>query len=85
MPPHLSNTVLALVRFSLFIEAVQEEKDKFVWGAMAELKEEVKESAGLVTTHAQERKREVTKVTDRKKDARKDTVSRREEKKVEAH
>jgi len=52
---------------------------------MAELKEEVKESASLVMTRAQERKREVAEVTDRKKYAREDTVSRREEKKVEAH
>jgi len=52
---------------------------------MAELKEEVKESAGLVMTQAQERKREVAEVTDRKKYAREDIVSRQEEKKVEAH
>jgi len=37
-------------KFSSFIEAVQKKDDKFVWGAMAELKEEVKESADLVTT-----------------------------------
>jgi len=74
-----------LARFSLFIEAIQEEEDEFVWGTIAELKEEVKESASLVTTQAQERKREVTEVTDRKKYTREDTVSRREEKKVEAH
>jgi len=52
---------------------------------MAELKKEVKESAGLVITQAQERKREVAEVTDRKKYVREDTVSRREEKKVEAY
>jgi len=38
------------IKFSSFIEAVQEEDDKFVWGAMAELKEKVKESTGLVMT-----------------------------------
>jgi len=37
-------------RFSSFVEAVQKEEDEFVWGTMAELKEEVKESAGLVMT-----------------------------------
>jgi len=72
-------------RFSSFVEVIQEEEDEFVWGTMAELKEEVKESAGLVITRAQERKREVTEVTDRKKYAREDTVSRQEEKKVEVH
>jgi len=40
----------------------------------------VKKSAGLVTTRAQERKREVAEVIDRKKYAREDTVSRREKK-----
>jgi len=85
LPPHLFNMAPIPVRFSLFVEAIQEEEDKFVWGTMAELKEEVKESVGLVTTRAQERKREVAEVTDRKKYAREDTVSRREEKKVEAH
>jgi len=72
-------------RFSSFVEAIQEEEDEFVWGTMAELKEKVKESADLITTRAQERKREVAEVTDRKKYAREDTVSRQEEKKVEAH
>jgi len=43
---------------------------------MAELKEEMKKSTGLVMTQAQERKREVAEVTNRKKDVRKDTVSR---------
>jgi len=52
---------------------------------MAELKEEVKESTGLVMTQAQERKREVAEVTNRKKYAREDIVSRQEEKKVEAY
>jgi len=85
LPPYLSNMAPAPARFSSFVEAVQEEEDEFVWGAMAELKKEVKESVGLVTIQAQERKREVAEVTDRKKDARKDTVSRREEKKVEAY
>jgi len=83
--PHLSNMVPAPARFSSFVEAVQEEKDEFMWRAMAELKEEVKESASLVTTQAQERKKEVAEMTDRKKDARKDTVSRQVEKKVEAY
>jgi len=85
LPPHLSNMALTPARFSSFVEAIQEEEDEFVWGTMAELKEEVKESAGLVTIRAQEKKREVAEVTDRKKYAREDTVSRREEKKVEAH
>jgi len=49
------------------------------------LKKEVKESAGLVMTQAQERKREVAEVTDRKKYARENTVSRREKKKVKVH
>jgi len=49
------------------------------------LKEEVKESTGLVMTQAQERKREVAEVTNRKKYAREDIVSRQEEKKVEAY
>jgi len=40
------------IKFSSFIEAVQEENDKFVWEAIAKLKEEVKESTGLVTTQA---------------------------------
>ena len=44
----------APARFSLFVEAVQEEEDEFVWGAMAEL-EEVGEIEGLVTIRAQER------------------------------
>jgi len=30
LPPYLFNTTPALVRFSLFVEAVQEEDDKFV-------------------------------------------------------
>jgi len=85
LPLHLSNMAPTPARFSLFIEAVQEEEDESVWGTMAELKEEVKESAGLVMTRAQERKREVAEVTDRKKYTREDTVSRREKKKVEAH
>jgi len=85
LPPYLSNMAPTPARFSSFVEAVQEEEDEFVWGTMVELKEEVKESAGLVMTQAQERKREVAEVTDRKKYAREDTVSRREEKKVEAH
>lgn len=67
LPPHLSNMAPTPARFSSFVEAIQEEEDEFVWGTMAELKEEVKESAGLVTTRAQERKREVAEVTDRKK------------------
>jgi len=77
--------VPTLARFSLFVKAVQEKEDEFVWGTIAELKEEVKESTGLVMTQAQERKRKVAKVIDRKKYARKNIVSRREEKKVEAH
>jgi len=85
LPPHLSNMAPTPARFSSFVEAVQEEEDEFVWGTIAELKEEVKESAGLVMTRAQKRKREVAEVTDRKKYAREDTVSRQEEKKVEAH
>jgi len=52
---------------------------------MAELKEEVKKSTGLVMTQAQERKREVAEVTNRKKYAREDIVSRQEEKKVEVY
>jgi len=64
------------IKFSLFIEAVQEENDKFVWEAIAKLKEEVKESTGLVITRAQERKRKVAEVINRKKYAREDTVSR---------
>jgi len=72
-------------RFSSFVEAVQEEEDEFVWGTIAELKEEVKESTGLVMIQAQERKRKVAEITDRKKYTREDIVSRQEEKKVEAH
>ena len=84
-PPHLSGMTPGPTKFSSFIEVVQEEDDEFVWGAMAELKKEVKESVSLVMMRAQERKREVTEVTNRKKYAR-DTVSRQEEKKkVEAH
>ena len=52
---------------------------------MAELKEEVKKSTGLVMTQVQERKREVAEVTNRKKYAREDIVSRQEEKKVEVY
>jgi len=76
LPPHLFNMAPTLARFSSFVEVVQEEEDEFVWRTMAELKEEVKESAGLVTTQAQEKKKEVAEVTDRKKYAREDTVSR---------
>jgi len=47
-PPHLSGMILGPIKFSSFIEAVQEEDDKFVWGAIAELKEEVKKSIGLI-------------------------------------
>jgi len=83
--PHLSNIAPIPARFSSFVEAIQEEEDEFVWGTMAELKEEMKESAGLVMTRAQERKREVAEVIDRKKYAREDIVSRREKKKVEVH
>jgi len=85
LPSHLSNMAPTPARFSSFVKAIQEEEDEFVWETMAELKEEVKESTGLIATRAQKRKREVAEVTDRKKYAREDTVSRREEKKVEAH
>jgi len=40
------------------------------------LKKEVKKSAGLVMTWVQERKKEMAEVTDRKKYARENTVSR---------
>jgi len=52
---------------------------------MAELEEEVKESAGLVMTQAQERRREMAEAMDKKKDTRKNIVSRQEEKKMEVH
>ena len=50
--PHLSNIAPIPARFSSFVEVIQEEEEEFVWGTMAELKEEVKESAGLVMTQA---------------------------------
>jgi len=46
--PHLSGIILGPIKFSSFIEAIQEENDKFVWGAIVELKEEVKKSIGLI-------------------------------------
>jgi len=46
---HLSGTILASARLNLFVEAVQKEEKEFVWGAMAELEEEVKNIEGLVT------------------------------------
>jgi len=50
--PHLSNIAPIPARFSSFVEVIQEEEEEFVWETMAELKEEVKESAGLVMTQA---------------------------------
>ena len=50
------------------MKAVQEEEEKFVWGAIAELEEEMKNIEGLVTTQAQERA-EVTKGTNKNKEA----------------
>ena len=48
LPLHLSGTILASARLNLFVEAVQKEEKEFVWGAIAELKEEVKNIEGLV-------------------------------------
>jgi len=45
-------SMLVIQEDSKFVEAIQEEEDKFVWGTMAELKKEVKESTGSVTTRA---------------------------------
>ena len=50
------------------MKAVQEEEEKFVWGAIAELEEEMKNIEGLVMTQAQERA-EVTKGTNKNKEA----------------
>jgi len=66
LPPHLSNMAPASARFSLFVEAIQEEEDKFVWGAVMQLESEVEEADGLVTTRIQERK-ETAKRADKKK------------------
>ena len=74
-PLHLARTTATFTKFSSFVEVTQEEENEFVQGAIAELEDEVKESAGLVMIQAQER-REVVKATDREKDTRKDIVSR---------
>jgi len=49
LPLHLSGTILAPARLNSFVEAVQKEEKEFVWRAMAELEEEVKNIEGLVT------------------------------------
>jgi len=48
-PPHLSGTIPAPARFTSFVKVVQEEEEEFVWGAMPELEEEVKNIEELVT------------------------------------
>ena len=67
MLPYLSNTAPALARFSLFVKAVQEEEDEFVWEAIAEL-EEVGEIEGLVTIRAQKRQETVQRAGKGNKD-----------------
>jgi len=52
----LARTTVTFTKFSSFVEVIQKEEDEFVWGAMAKLKDKVKENAGLVTTWTQKRK-----------------------------
>jgi len=82
--PYLTGTASAFTRFTSFVEAVQEEEEEFVWGAIVELEEEVKNIKGLVTTQAQERA-EVMKGTNKNKEAVNKIISKREEKTVETH
>ena len=83
-PPYLSGTTPAPARFTSFVKVVQEEEEEFVWGAMAELEEEVKNIEELVTMWAQE-KTEAEKRADKNKEARNRMVSKQGEKTAETH
>ena len=84
LPLHLSGTILAPARLNSFVEAVQKEEKEFVWRAMAELEEEVKNIEGLVMMRVQE-KTEAEKRADKNKEARNRIVSKQGEKTAETH
>jgi len=58
----------------LFVKAIQEEEDKFVWGAVTQLESEVEKADGLVTTRVQEKK-ETAKRADKKKEVKSKEIS----------